>query len=219
MASRNCASVIQAHTMRVARLDSSGAPLAGADNLAVVNLITMGYTVVVEEGANLTQKNGRGVQCFKYQGDDKITGVNNTLQLCQLDFELISLMTGAVLLTSGADTRGSMLPDETDELSTRVSVELWSLLWDGDEPYSVDGEAQALRTIFPSTSWVEGDRTYGEELTIISLTGRGRGNSGWGNGPANDLPWRSRWSAKAEWTDDVSDIPEATCGTSSLVAS
>lgn len=219
MPDRNCFSPILACRLRVARLDDSGAPLAGANNLVVSDaLIRIGYSVVVEEGANLTQKNGCGVQCVKYQGDDKITGVNLTLELCSLDFELLEMLTGGTLVTEGGFTRGLTLPPADQELANRVSVEAWSLAWDGDEQATEGADTLTIRTIFPSTSWVEGDRTYEEGITRIPLTGRGRSNANFGDGPGNDLPWGVYVTPKGEYVDS-DPMPEATCGYQSLVAS
>lgn len=219
MGAPNCYTPILACRLRVARLDAAGSPLAGAGNLAVSDsLIKIGYSTVIKEGANLEQDNGCNVQCVKAQFPDKITGVNLTMELCHLDIELISLMTGGVLITEGGRGNvGLALPDSDAELNDRVSVEAWSLAWDGDEQATEDGDPLYIRTIFPSTSWVEGDRTYEGAITRIPLTGRGRGNANFLDGPGNDLP-PGYTSAKGEYYD-IGELPEATCGTSALIGS
>ena len=131
-------------------------------------------------------------------------------------------MTGASLVSEPGRTNiGTALPAVDADLTRRVSIELWSLAWDGDEQAIDDtggSEALHIRTVFPSTSWIEGDRTYEEGITRITLTGRGRSNSNFGNGPGNDLPWGAYVTPKGEYLDD-GELPTATCGTSTLVAS
>lgn len=220
MPAPNCYSPLLACRLRVALLDSTGAPVAGAGNVAVSDsLIRLGYSLVRSEGVNFEQKNGCGNICVKYQGNDKITGVNLTMELCHLDLELIALMTQASLVNDGARTNvGTALPGVDDELTRRVSVEVWSYAWDSDEQATEGGNLLHIRTIFPSTSWTEGDRTYEEGITRIPLVGRGRSNANFGDGPGNDLPWGAYTSPKGEFLDDGA-LPTATCGTSTLAAS
>lgn len=223
MPAPNCYTPLLACRLRVALLDANGAPSAGAGSVAVSDsLIRIGYQVQVEAGVRFVQKNGCGTVCVKYEGSDQITGVNLTMELCHLDFELIALLTGASLVSEGGRTNiGTALPAVGEDLDRRVSIEAWSLAWDGDEQAVDDtGGAEPLyiRTIFPSVSWVEGDRTYEEGITRIPLTGKGRSNSNFGNGPGNDLPWGAYTTPKGEYLDDNA-LPAATCGTSTLVAS
>ncbi len=223
MPTPNCLSVLFACRMRVALLDASGAPDAGADAVAVTDsIIRLAYQLDVTAGTQFEQKNGCGNICIQYQGEDRIRGVNLTIELCHLDMELVALMTGASLVSeAGRPNIGTALPSVDADLSRRVSVEMWSKAWDGDEQATDDtggSEPLFVRTIFPSTSWVEGDRTYEEGVTRITLTGRGRSNANFGNGPGNDLPWGAYVTPKGEYLDD-GELPTATCGTTTLVAS
>jgi hypothetical protein len=223
MPAPNCYSVIFACRLRVALLDDSGAPDAGADSLAVSDsIIRLQYQLDVSAGASIEQKNGCGNVCAQYQGQDRIKGVNLTLELCHLDFELIALMTGASLVSEPGRTNiGTAIPSIDADLTRRVSLEAWSQAWDGDEQATdTTGGSEPLyiRNIFPSTSWREGDREMSETFSRITLIGRGRSNANFGNGPGNDLPWGAYTTPKGEYLDD-GELPTATCGTSTLVAS
>lgn len=219
----NCYTPLLACRLRVALLAANGAPSAGADHQAITDsLISVKYSLDITEGASFEQKNGCGVTCVQYQGQDRVKGVNLTMELCHLDVELIALMTGASLVSEvGRTNIGTALPAVDADLTRRVSVEVWSYAWDGDEQ-AIDttggSEALYIRTIFPSTSWVEGERTYEEGITRITLVGKGRSNSNFGNGPGNDLPWGAYVTPKGEYIDDNA-LPSATCGTQTLVAS
>lgn len=219
MPTPQCYTPILACRLRVARLDAAGAPLAGADNLIVTDgLIQVGEQVVIEEGAAFTQKNGCGTICLTYQGRDKIKAVNLTLQLCYLDAELIEMMTGAHLVTVDGATRGYTLPDVDEELDQEVSVEAWSVAWDGDQQATLDGDPLYIRHVWPRTTWVVGDRTFQEGPTTIPLTGRGNSNSEFGDGPANDLPWGEYVTPAGEFYDN-GELPDSVCGYQALVAS
>jgi len=220
MAGPYCFTPILACRLRVALLEDGGAPDPGSESMVVTDaLVRLGYQLVVTQGAKFQKKNGCGKICVDYQGQDRIDSVNLTLEVCTLDFELISLMTGADLDIIAGDARGSALPQIDADLTRRVSVEAWSQAYDGDQPLTDDlGNPGYLRSIFPSTSWIEGDREYKEDVTAIILTGRGRSNANFGNGPGNDLTWGKYTSPKGEFLD-FGDLPEATCGYQTLVAS
>ncbi len=219
----NCLTPLLACRLRMAVLATNGAPSAGAGNLWVSDsLIKLSYQLQVETGVTFTQKNGCGTTCVQYEGADRIKSVTLSLELCHLDFEGVALATGASLVSEAGRTNiGTALPSVDADLTRRTSLEIWSLAWDGDEQAVDDtggSEPLYIRTIFPSVSWVEGDRTYEEGITRIVLNGKGRSNANFGNGPGNDLPWGAYNTPKGEYLDD-GELPVATCGTSSLVAS
>lgn len=220
MSGPNCFTPLLACRLRIALLDDTGAPDPGADALWVTDaLIRVQYQLVVSEGTTIEVKNGCGNFCARRRSEDTITGVNVTLELCQLDIEGIGLATGGSVVTEGGRGNvGLAIPAVDSQLTRRVSVEVWSLAWDGDEQATEGGDALHWRTIFPSVSFREGDRTYEEGATTIPLVGEGRGNSNFGNGPGNDLPWGAYTSPKGEYLD-AGDLPAATCGTTTLVAS
>lgn len=215
-----CFTPILACRLRVALLDAGGAPDDGPDAMVVTDaLVRIGYQLVVTAGAKFQKKNGCGKVCLDYQGQDRIDSVNLTLELCSLDFELVALMTQADTDVIGGETRGIALPQVDADLTRRVSVEAWAEAFDVDQPLTDSmGNVGYLRTIFPSTSWVESDREYKEDASPIILTGHGRSNANFGDGPGNDLTWGMYTSPKGEFLD-FGDLPEATCGTQALVAS
>lgn len=215
-----CFTPILACRLRVALLDDGGAPDAGTDAMVVTDsLVRIGYQVQVSEGAKFSKKNGCGVTCVQYRGQDRIESVNLVIELCTLDFELIALMTGADLDVIAGESRGTSLPAIDADLTRRVSVEAWSAAYSGDEPLTNNaGDPGYLRYIFPSTSWVEGDREAKEDITAIILNGEGRSNANFGNGPGNDLTWGQYVTPKGEFLD-FGDLPASTCGTQTLVAS
>lgn len=209
-----CYGGVQACRLRVARLDAGGVPDTGADNLYVTDsLIQIQSTPEIEAGDEFTQKNGCGDICASFKGVDHIKRVTLALTLCQLDAELLEMLTGGSVLTSGGDTVGYAMPSSTDSPAP-VSVEAWSKAWDGSQQ-AVDGsDALYWRFVFPSTTWVLGQHTLANGIMTIPLTGTGTENSGFGTGPGGDLP-ASIPGPEAYLLD--TDLPDAECGYQTLV--
>lgn len=212
-------SSLQVCRMRVSRLAADGAPAPGADNLFVTDqLISLGYALVVTEGKKYQQDTGCGQTCLTYTGRDKITSVNLTLTLCVLDSELIEMLTGATLVTEGGETVGFAIPEADAELDQEVSIEAWTKAWDFDQQAASGGNALYHRFIFPRTTWVLGDSTLEDNPLVVPVKGKGTGNSQFGDGPANDLPYDAYLSAMGKYTD-ANPLPAATDGYAVLAAS
>jgi hypothetical protein len=188
-----CFESIQVVAMRVHRLAASGAVLAGAKNAyqsaAVVNVAN---TFVYSTGADIEQKNGGGTLCLTYQGEDKLKGANPSVNLCQLDSQLIEMMTGWTALTDlSTNVIGLAAPAVDAANKNGVCLEAWSLAWDGNQQ-AVDGSSNPLyiRYFWPRVKFVVGDFTIEEGALVVPLTGKGYGNTvlTTARGPAGDWP-------------------------------
>lgn len=209
---------------RFTLLDSSGKPDPGAESIIVTkDAINLGWKVNLKAGAKFSQENGCGETCLTFQDDDEIESVDLTTTLCILDDELLELVAGWTLVMDELDAtvvRGSAMPDVGVKLGRRVGVEGWTKAWDGDQPaIDVDGSSVLYhRWVFPSTSWVIGDGTLENNPLAVPLTGHGRSNSQWGDGPANDLPWGKYVTPMGHFIDKNA-LPDPTDGYATLVAS
>lgn len=214
-----CYSSLQACRLRATLLEADGTPDAGADAVVVTDaLIDIGYKIVLKEGAKFDLENGCGVQCLTFQDRDKIQSVDLSMTLCKLDAALIHLLTGATLVIESNVIRGFAIPDTDAELDQEVSIEAWSKAWDGDQQASLGGNLLHDRFIFPRTTWTLGDGTLENNPFKVPLTGRGKGNSLWGDGPANDVPYNAYLSPMGVYFDDNA-LPDPVCGLQTLVAS
>lgn len=219
MATDGCFTPILAVRLRACLLDDTGAPDPGADSVVVTDaLISVGYSVVLKAGADLEQDNGAGEVCATYRGDDEIKSVTLKMELCKLDHELITLLTGSTLVEVSGQTRGFAIPVVGAKLNRKVSIEAWAIAQDGDEQALLGGNPLFYRYIWPRTSWTLGDQTLENKIGTIPLNGKGVGNSSFGDGPANDLPWDAYSSAMGIF-DDNGTLPESVCGFQALVAS
>lgn len=220
MAGNDCAASVQLCRLRVARLDASGVPQPGADDLYVTDaMIRLNVTPEVSEGEDLELKNGCGALKVNYQEPGTYKDLGIELELAIPDPELIELIAGATLLTLGGDTVGSMFPAlRTPFNENGVSLEAWSKA-------IIDGQLATTkpywRNVLPKVhQWRIGARQLDNGILATVLSGRGVENDNWYDGPAND--WYTL--ADEDLTGPLAQvrdagIPDAVCGYQTLPAS
>lgn len=187
-----CFESIQLVAIRAHRLNTNGSIKTGASNAyqsSAAVQIQVGYEY--EAGADVTQKNGSGSVCLRYKGEDKLQNVTVSLNLCQLDYQLIELLTGWPALTdlSGA-VIGLSAPASSATARDGAVLEGWSLAWDGDAQAVVGGNAMYIRHVFPRVKLNVGNFNVDEGALVVPLTGQGFSNStlATAKGPASDWP-------------------------------
>lgn len=191
-----CISQAKVCRLRVARLSSACAPVAGADNGAVTaGILTMTRAAEISEGTEYEFKNGCGEIIAQAKDADRIKWFNLTGELQVMDYELLELMFGGSVITADAGedfagkTIGYCRPSGSDTPDA-VSLEIWTSVIIGTSGgCSSDANApQYVRHVFPRVVMVEGDRTFEDGTGTIAFTGRAYENPAWGNGPWNDFP-------------------------------
>ena len=213
-----CYASVELAALRIATLTSTGAPSTGAGKGYVTNAaIQLGVTIEVETGTEFTQKNGLGGICATLKQPDTVKGVTLALELCQLDSQLIAIMTGGQQITNSTNTIGMQLP-AIGATPPVICVEAWTKAWNGGAQ-AVDAytspNASYYHFVFPFVQWVQGQFTMEEGFMVIPLSGTGRENLlVTSNGPYDDWPSPivnlggirriGGW-----WVDD--DLPTAAC--------
>lgn len=220
MSDPHCFGSLQVCRLRVAELDAAGEAVAGVSNGYISDaVVKVDVGVEIEQGDELTLKNGCGDVCQSFQGSDKIKRVTLAMDLCQLDSELVSLLVGGTLIDSAGDTIGWALPSIDDAAPNGVCLELWTKAWDGTEqatPASLGGAAAYFHWVFPRATFTLGDVTMENDIMVLPLTGYGNENSSLNaDGPYNDWPGAvaaaGGFPTAGGWfLDDT--IPEAVCG-------
>jgi len=208
----HCYQTIRASRIRVGRLTTAGLPLSGADNMYITDtVISVNFSTETEPGDEFTQKNGNGDICVTAKSADHIKRVNLSMNLCNLDAELLEMLTGGTLITDGAQTIGLNSPRPSDTAPT-VSLELWSLAWNnGAQAVGSISEALYFHWVFPKTQWVMGSMTLENGVAVIPVTGTSEESAALGNGIANDLPAGiTNWGPFAFFLDDA--LPASVCG-------
>ena len=222
----HCYASLQVCALRVAALDANGSPDNGAANGYVSDaLIEATVSLELEEGDDFTVKNGCGAICQQFRDCDRLKSLSFELQLCHLDAELISLMTGASLITDlsgggAGDAIGLEFPGIDDACPNGVSLELWSKAWDQSSqatpPFAGGGTNVYFHFVFPRTKWTIGELKFENDFMRVPITGIGEENPRiTSNGPFDD--WNVDVAARGGitnmggWFLDTT-LPTAECG-------
>jgi len=212
-----CLSSIRTERIRVAKLTSGGAPLAGPTNGYVSDAqVTVDVTLNLEAGDEIIQKNGGGRLCATFKDVDRIKNATIKMELCQLDAELLSLLTGGTVI--GTPPIGFQPPGAQDSLENPVCLEVWTRAWDGSSQAVLpDGVTGAFwHFVFPSCKFTPDHFVLNDQTLIVPVTGTAQDNTAiTPDGPFND------------WPTDVADVggitkvygvflnnppPDANCG-------
>lgn len=212
----DCLPQVSACAIRVARLDGSGVPQPGASNLYVSDSLTkLTRTPAYEDGDEIKQKNGCGAVCLDYKSPPSYLREDATLELCSVDPELMQMLIGGAVLTSGA--RVGQAAPAIGVISTQaqngVSIELWAKrirngVVDATNPYAW--------YVFPKVTNIKltsANHENAAHLPAFSL--EMYENPNWFNGPLNDWPAASdkTW----QWLP-WNSIPTPSCGYRTLAS-
>lgn len=96
------AGLIHLRGLRLTKLDSTGLPLAGANNGYVTDSVsTMAYGLTMSENDAVTQSDGEGTTRYSYRADDTVTeGVIDALTIISHDPHLLNFLVGADIVYS-----------------------------------------------------------------------------------------------------------------------
>lgn len=184
--------IIDICAVRVAKLTEAGAPLTGA-NHGYVSLEPTKLTANVNalKGDDLSEVDGCGTLKFAYQSPDKPKSATLTLDLCELDFELRSVMLGEATYVSGSTVVGTEAVP-IGQAPPPVCFEAWARAWNGNAQAvdaSTSPDATYFHLVWPYTRWSPANVTYSHAFSADSLTGVGLSNTlATVNGPFDDWP-------------------------------
>jgi hypothetical protein len=176
--------------VRVALLDSTGAPDSGASNGYVTgNPVSIAITPSIEAGDEFILKNGAGTICQQARTCDKVKGVDATVNLCDLDPKLIALMTGGTVLDTADGSLGFMVSGVSDDCPVPVSLEWWTIAQNGSSQATLSSSALYQHWVIPYSTFVIANTTFENGITTFSFTGKGQENANITlNGPFDDWP-------------------------------
>lgn len=186
-----CRAAIHLCRIRATRLDSTGAPVGGANNAYVTDKpITLGVTPVIEEGEDITLVGGCDCIVAAYRGEDKLKRFDLALQLAVIEPALLEMMIGASAISQGGQISGLWWPNTAFNCGVAgtplVALEGWQDAWDVDRQSSAP--FRYIHWVFPATKWQIGESTLGNEFFQPSLNGYTRSNANWGLGIYGDAP-------------------------------
>lgn len=177
-----CFGVVRGKRVRVTELDVCGVPVTGGSFVVSDGFVSVELTSELEDGDEYIQKNADGKLCINERAPDSLKRLNVTVTWCNVDPDIINLITGYPLEMDDSDAVGFRIQE--GEADTRWALELWTGLTGAgcDEEGNVQYGYFLLPLVTGSTL---GDITIENANATFSTTGYTEGNSGWGVGPYN----------------------------------
>lgn len=207
---------VQAFRIRVSKLNANGVPSNGANKTYVSNsVVVLNTTPVYTDGVDIQDRNGEGIVCVSFQGPDTFRRIDWDLTICTPDANLLEMLTGGKVLTSGGQT-GFAYPVMGTSDPTNISIELWTKRVN-------DG---SLDDTYPYARWVlgrcknmrMGKKVFGNQSVQPMVSGKAYDNPNWFDGPLND--WRVASDRVLQWMPVLtSDVPAASLTYGTVAAS
>lgn len=228
MATQDYAASIQGASIRVTRLDATGAlSNEPGDSYTTSAFMRLSFTPEYESGDEIVEKSANGSICVSYQAPDTLKRVTMELAICEPDPELTQLLSGGLLLRKNYGTYAS--PDRKsigwsspaigdDPAGLGVAIECWSFaVADGKRA----GTNPYFHWVFPYCRLrLSGDRVIENGMIATTFEGYGLGNSLFSSGlderwefpAATERPYsysRSSWAPTGRkgfytWHGDLS---------------
>lgn len=190
-----CFTSLQLCALRVSQLTTAGRPVVPGTNKGYVTdaAIKLQIGVVLRTGVDLEQQNGCGAVCAAFKQPDRIKRVDLGMDLCQFDAQLIALLSGGGVISSGGNAIGYQMPPATGSVDPApICVEAWSKAWQGTQqasPTFTSPSAAYIHWVFPFVQWTHGQFTIENQLMVVPMTGAGSENRNITvNGPFDDWP-------------------------------
>lgn len=190
MATQDYAASIQGVSIRVTRLDATGAlSNEPGDSYTTSAFMRLSFTPEYESGDEIVEKSANGTICVSYQAPDTLKRVTMELAICEPDPELTHLLSGGLLLRKNYGTFAA--PDRKsigwsspavgdDPAGLGVAIECWSFaVADGKRA----GTNPYFHWVFPYCRLrLSGDRVIENGMIATTFEGYGLGNSLFSNG-------------------------------------
>lgn len=207
MAQAGCFGARNLVAIRAARIEADGSRICpNIDGGAAMTggVISFSAALRIDQGQTDVQRDGDGNVCNTRTSDDVMTGVDLTLELCILDWEMIETLTGGIIAVSAGTTYGWEYRKSSDVVP-HTEFQAWARTWDGAGAAT---SAYAYTQLgFFNTTWIPGTITAQENALSFPLTGKGSENSNIHIGSFNDIPPEFVGSFGAAWWTSSADLP------------
>jgi hypothetical protein len=174
-----CIKTVGLKRIRVTELDECGAVPLDADYVVSNGQISLTISHEMESGDEFVQKNGVGELCINERNPDSLKRAMFELVLCEVDPDLVTLMTGFRPEMQGSDVVGFRAVEGL--LDTNFALEGWTKLAGGA---CTGGDVCYGYVLLPwATGAVPGDIVLENGSATFTLKGYTSSNSDWGTGP------------------------------------
>lgn len=187
-----CLSFVKGRRIRVTRLDGCGRPIYGVDSQAVSSgFITVNFTANTTESDEINVTNAAGEVCVYEASVTSLVGYGLEIQFCNVDPELLSLLTGqnVVLGSDGNTVVGFDVDTKVNLSSSRFALELWAGAPSGDACANPGATGSYGYILLPYLSGgILGDFTVENNNVTFTVTGANtKDGNAWGTGPYKDI--------------------------------
>jgi hypothetical protein len=179
---------IQAVRLRVAKLDTNGVPLPGANNLYVTDaFVKVGFSPVYTDGDEIEDKNAQGAVCAYVKGDSTFKRGDLSVEVCTPDPYLVALLEGGSVLTAfDGDRTGYAAPALGTLTTAQMSLEVWAKRIDQG---TTDADSPYAWWVYPLVKNLKRDPHEHANATLKQVfNGEAYENANWYDGPLNDWP-------------------------------
>jgi hypothetical protein len=129
-----CDAFLQGFAVRLTRLDSCGAPVAGACSTAISEgFIKVEIEADEADGEEIEQTLANGTRCYYRKTKKQLNGYTTNIEFCDVDPELFNIATGVTLMLDDAVApvaQGFAVDSET-YATAHFALEVWTDLADG----------------------------------------------------------------------------------------
>lgn len=185
--------VVRGKRMRVTRVDRCGMPLAGPKaQLITKGFVSINYSQEMKDAEDMEQTNADGEICVSDRTAPQIKWANIEAELCDVDVELLSIMTGLPQVLDWQNRPTGFRINDQVPVDEGFALELWSGTAgdDCDEPED-DSILTATTPTLEYGYWlapaviegVIGDIEIGASAATFTVTGRAVSAPRWGRGP------------------------------------
>lgn len=186
-----CITAIKGRMMRVIKLDTCGNPVTGAASSMVVSngFISVKPDPQYEDGVEYLKRVADGSFCVNQKDAGQLKRVKLTTMVCTLDPDMMVLMTGARLLSSGATGTGAAWGD-LQQVNNHYSLEIWQDVA-GAGACTPSGQQQYVYWAFPHISNTQLE-SWTIELSTLEFSHTSHTlevGSRWGSGTGWATPW------------------------------
>jgi hypothetical protein len=203
-------SPIKARLMRVIRLNECGVPQAGVGSLIVTKgFVSIEMSPTYQEGEEFIVRNANGDLCVNEQDPNSLTRVGLSFNLCQVDPDLIAIMAGERVLTTGSPTAtGTGVAFGEGALLSRFSVEVWQPMA-GQGACDVSGNPQFMYWAFANVGNASiGNMTFENAALTFAMSATTKAAAPqWGDGPTSPAYLPSALEPGEHFAFNITTVP------------
>jgi hypothetical protein len=172
--------------MRITRLTECGVPVTGAGGLVVTDgFVQVEVSHDYEDGTEYEVRNAAGGYCVNERGPDQYKRSSLTIQFCSIDPDVVNLITGATVITTGAPATGTGFWVTEGTVTQHFSLEVWQ---------NVSGNA--CSSAIPASAYWAWPNLYAGRFNDFTIEDNAlewslmattqRAHASWGAGPTSD---------------------------------